>query len=93
MLVTGARGPAAAAPGTDEAEHRMVVRKRRNAGCPLPARPGVNGGSGNEPPSSPANTGEGAPLNQPPDRRTRDTQRATGFLNRDHACRHVIIVS
>jgi hypothetical protein len=66
VLVTGARRPAAAAAGTDEAEHRMVVRKRRNACRPLVTGSGLNGRSWNEPPSPPPNTREVAALNQPP---------------------------
>jgi hypothetical protein len=68
MLVTGARRPAAAAACTDKAEHRMVVRKRRNARGPLTTRAGLNGSRWNEPTSTPANTWEVAPLNESPHR-------------------------
>jgi hypothetical protein len=68
MLVTGARRPAAAPSCTDKAEHRMVVRKRRNAPGPLTTRAGLNGSGWNEPTSTPTNTREVAPLNEPPHR-------------------------
>jgi hypothetical protein len=93
VFVAGARRSAAAAPRPDEAEHGMVARKRRNGRRSLTPRASLNSAGGNEPPSTPANTGEVAPLNQPPDRRTRDAEGAAGFLNRDHSCRHAIIVS
>jgi hypothetical protein len=68
MLVTGARRPAAAPPCADKAEHRMVVRKRRNARGPLPTRAGLNGSGWNEPTSIPTNTWQVAPLNESPHR-------------------------
>ena len=68
MLVTGAGRPAAAAPRTDKTEDRMVIGQGWNAGRPLMAGAPLNGGSWNEPTSTPTNTWEVAPLNQPPDR-------------------------
>ena len=68
VLVTGARRLAAATPRTDEAEHWMVVRKRRNPRRPLTTGARLNGASWHETTSSPTNTWQIAALYQPPDR-------------------------
>jgi hypothetical protein len=68
MLVTRARRPAAAPSCADKAEHRVVVRKRRNPRGPLTTRAGLNSSGWKEPTSTPTNTWEIAPLNEPPHR-------------------------
>jgi hypothetical protein len=57
VLVAGARGAAATAPRGDEAEHRMVVRERRNACRPVTSA-ALKGGGWNKPPSTATNTRE-----------------------------------
>ncbi len=68
VLVARPGRPAAAAPRADEAEHRMIVRKRRNGCGSRTTGASLNGSGRNEPTSMATNTWQFAPLNEPPDR-------------------------
>jgi hypothetical protein len=93
VLVPGAGCPAAATARADETEHRMVVRKRNNSRSPATTRAGPNGADRDEPSSMLANAREVAPLNQPPDGRTRDAECSPRLLNADRFSHDVPIVS
>jgi len=88
MLVPGARDVAATPAGTDEAEDRMVVGEGRNMSGSAPPYAGPERGGWNEPPSTAADAGQIAALNQAPDRCTRYAERPASFVDGDHLGSH-----